>query len=109
MGLPKDRTREMTTRQRIMTELENGPMTIRDLSKAVRISEKEVIAHMDHVAKSLRPPKRLIIEPPVCNGCGYVFLKRRRFTSPGRCPECRHEGIHPGAFRIESDPGTGGG
>ncbi|MCI0527924.1 MAG: hypothetical protein L0Y56_10855 [Nitrospira sp.] len=95
----------MTQRQRIIVELEKAPMTARDLSKAIRISEKEVIAHMEHVAKSLQPPKRLVIEPSVCNKCGFVFSERRRFSSPSRCPECRHEGISPPVFRIEG--GTG--
>jgi predicted Zn-ribbon and HTH transcriptional regulator len=94
--------RDLTIRQLITAELEKGSMTARNLSKAIRISEKEAIAHMDHVAKSLKPPKRLIIEPPVCNKCGFVFSKRHRFTSPSRCPECRHEGIQPPAFRIET-------
>lgn len=102
MGPPKDSVREMTIRQLITEELEKGPMTSRDLSKAIRISEKEVTAHMEHVAKSLRSPKRLILEPPVCNKCGFVFSERRRFTSPSRCPRCRHEGISPPAFRIVS-------
>jgi transcriptional regulator len=101
MALPKDRIREMTIRQLIMAELEKGSMTAKDLSKAIRISEKEVIAHMDHVAKSLKPPKRLIIEPPVCNKCSFVFKDRKRFSSPSRCPQCRHEGITQPAFRID--------
>jgi hypothetical protein len=96
---------EMTPRQRIMAELEIGPMTARNLSKAIRISEKEVIAHMEHVAKSVQPPKRLVIEPPVCNKCGFVFSHRQRFSSPSRCPECRHEGITQPVFRIAG--GTG--
>ena len=91
---------QLTVRQRIMAELEKGSMTARDLSKAIRISEKEVIAHMEHVAKSLHPPKRLIIEPSICNQCGFVFSSRRRFTSPSRCPQCRHEGIRPPVFSI---------
>jgi predicted Zn-ribbon and HTH transcriptional regulator len=102
MARLKDRIREMTIRQLIIAELEKGSMTARDLSKTIRISEKEAIAHMDHVAKSLKPPKRLIIEPPVCNRCGFIFKDRRRFSSPSRCPQCRHEGIQPPAFRIET-------
>jgi len=94
----------MTLRQRIMAELEKGPMTARDLSKAIRISEKEVIAHMEHAAKSIQPPRRLIIESPVCHKCGFVFSDRRRFSSPSRCPQCRHEGISQPAFRIEGGP-----
>ncbi len=86
-----------------MEELEQGAMTARDLSKAIRISEKEVIAHLEHVAKSVHLPKRLEIEPPVCNKCGFVFSERRRFSIPGRCPECRHEGISPPVFRISTE------
>jgi len=93
--------RDLTLRQLIMSELEAGPMTARDLSKTIRISEKEAIAHLEHVARSLHPPKRLVLLPPACNKCGFVFKDRRRFSSPSRCPECRHEGIQPPAFRIE--------
>jgi predicted Zn-ribbon and HTH transcriptional regulator len=95
----------MTIRQRIIAGLEKGPMTAHDLSKVIRISEKEAIAHMEHVAKSIRPPKKLIIDPPVCNKCGFVFSHRQRFSSPSRCPECRHEGITPPVFRIEGEIG----
>ena len=95
-------SRDQTIRQQITAEIEKAPMTARDLSKAIRIPEKEAIAHMEHVAKSLHPPKRLIIVPPVCNKCGFVFKDRKRFSSPSRCPECRHEGIQPPAFRIET-------
>jgi len=93
---------EMTIRQRIAAELETGWKTVRDLSKSVRISEKEAIAHLEHVDRSLQPPKRLTIDPPLCHKCGFAFLGRRRFSSPSRCPRCRHEGIQPPAFRIES-------
>lgn len=95
-----------TPRQRMTAELERegvGAMTARDLSKAVGISEKEVIARLEHVAKSLKPPRRLVIVPPLCARCGFVFSHRRRFSSPSRCPKCRHEGIHPPAFKIERD------
>lgn len=91
---------DLTIRQQIMTELEKGPMTARDLSKAIRISEKEVADHLEHVAKSLQRPKRLVIDPPVCNKCGFVFSTRQRFSIPSRCPQCRHEGITPPAFKI---------
>jgi predicted Zn-ribbon and HTH transcriptional regulator len=75
-------------------------MTARELSKALKMPEKEVIAHMDHVAKSVQPPKRLVIDPSECQRCGFVFRSRRRFSSPSRCPECRHEGITRPEFSI---------
>jgi transcriptional regulator len=92
----------MTLRQLIMAELEKNLMTVRELSKAIRISEKEVIAHLEHVARSIKPHKRLMIEPPTCNKCGFVFADRHRFSTPSRCPKCRHEGIHPPAFKINT-------
>ena len=92
----------MTLRQRIMAELQKGALTARELSKTVRISEKEVIAHLEHVARSVKSPGQLIIEFPFCHKCGFVFSQRRRFSCPSRCPRCRHEGIHPPAFKIKT-------
>ncbi len=89
-----------TTRQRITLELEAGPMTARDLSQSIRISEKEVIVHLEHVIRSTKAPKRFIMEAPVCNKCNFGFPNRVRLTSPSRCPQCRHEGIQPPAFKI---------
>jgi predicted Zn-ribbon and HTH transcriptional regulator len=90
-----------TLRRQIMAELESQTMTARDLSKVLRASEKEILGHLEHVAKSVRPPKRLIVEPPFCNKCQFIFSDRRKFSSPSRCPQCRHEGISPPAFKIE--------
>lgn len=100
--LPRGRPASETLRRQIMAELENRMMTARDLSKALRATEKEIIGHLAHVAKSIRPPKRLIIEPSFCNKCQFTFSDRRKFSSPSRCPRCRHEGISPPAFRIEN-------
>jgi predicted Zn-ribbon and HTH transcriptional regulator len=90
----------LTIRQKMIRLLEQETMSARELSKALSISEKEIIAHLDHAAKSVQPPKRLIIEPSTCQRCGFVFRNRRRFSSPSRCPECRHEGITRPEFSI---------
>ncbi len=90
----------LTIRQSIICLLEREAMTARDISKVIRISEKEVLAHLEHVSKSIQPPKRLVIDPSVCQQCGFVFRDRRRFSSPSRCPECRHEGITRPVFSI---------
>lgn len=99
--VPHPGEKALTIRQKMIRLLEQGTMTARELSKALRISEKEVIAHLGHAARSVQPPKRLIIEPPVCQKCGFVFRNRRRFSSPSRCPECRHEGITRPEFSIQ--------
>ena len=98
--VPDSDEKVLTIRQRMIRLLEQETMTARELSKALRISEKEVVAHLDHAAKSVQPPKRLIIEASTCQQCGFVFRNRRRFSSPSRCPECRHEGITRPEFSI---------
>ncbi len=63
----------------------------RDLSQMLGLPEKEVYAHLEHIAKTARHQDlRLVIDPePVCLACGYVFKNRKRLTPPGRCPVCR--------------------
>lgn len=106
MDIDKNRTERPpaeasgTLRKRILSALEERSLTARELSKQLRASEKEIVAHMAHVVKSLKSPKRLVIEPAVCHQCGFVFSDRRRFSIPSRCPRCRHEGIQPPAFKI---------
>jgi transcriptional regulator len=90
-----------TPRRRIVAELERDAMTVQDLSQALRLSEKEIIGHLEHVQRSLKAPHRLIVTPAACHKCGFTFAGRRRVSTPGRCPRCRHEGISPPAFRIE--------
>jgi len=90
----------LTTRQRIIQLLERETMTAQELSKVLKVSEKEVTGHLGHVAKSVKLPRRLLIEPSRCQQCGFVFRNRTRFSSPSRCPECRHEGITRPEFSI---------
>lgn len=68
-------------------------LTARDISRILGIREKEVYEHLPHVERSAGHGIRLIVEPPRCVKCGFVFKDRRRFTTPSRCPKCRSEGI----------------
>ncbi|HET6370332.1 MAG TPA: transcriptional regulator [Nitrospiria bacterium] len=92
---------ERTLRQEMTALLERGPVGAREISQTLRISEKEVPGHLEHIARSIGGKGRLVIEPARCMRCGFVFRERRRFTPPGRCPVCRHEGISPPMFSIE--------
>jgi predicted Zn-ribbon and HTH transcriptional regulator len=91
----------VTPRQQIIAELEQGTMSVRDLSQALRFPEKEIVGHLEHVERSLKAPRRLIVTPAACHKCGFAFTGRHRLSTPGRCPRCRHEGISPPLFRIE--------
>ena len=91
-----------TVRRSLLALLEQGPRTAIELSAAVRKPQKEVLAHLEHLRRSLRRgSRRLELSPAECRGCGFVFRKRARVTSPGRCPLCKGESVSDPAFRVE--------
>jgi predicted Zn-ribbon and HTH transcriptional regulator len=93
-----------TVRQQIVELLTHEEMDARDLSQAVGIKEKEVYAHLAHIARSVAAMgSKLAIRPSECLKCGYVFKDRRRFTRPGRCPRCRESHLTSPFYRISSE------
>ncbi|MEJ2220695.1 MAG: ArsR family transcriptional regulator [Desulfobacterales bacterium] len=90
-----------TIRQKIISLLIKEEMSAREISGAVGISEKEVSEHLAHIARSVASrDKNLMITPANCLACGYVFEGRRRFTRPGRCPQCKKSHIQSPRFHI---------
>jgi len=90
-----------TLRQQIADLLAATAMSARDLSQALGIREKEVYPHLQHVALSVRQNGRqLQILPFECLACGYRFTKRKRYTRPGRCPQCRSSRIQTPLYFI---------
>ena len=91
-----------TIRQEIIDLLGSEELTIRDLSQAVSLQEKEIVDHLGHIERSLqRQGKKLMISPYTCLTCGFVFEKRTRFTKPGRCPKCKNSHIQVAQFYIK--------
>jgi predicted Zn-ribbon and HTH transcriptional regulator len=91
-----------TVRQSIMQELENGFCSAKDLSAIVKIPEREVYGHLEHIQKTLASSgRRLLIRPAECKKCGFLFSKRDRMKKPGKCPICREELIKEPLFGIE--------
>jgi len=98
--------REMhdTIRHEIVSALRTGPRSARDLSTVVRISEKDVFGHLEHIRKSLAlSGSRLIITPAECGKCGFVFAKRESLKRPGKCPVCKGESIHEPLFAVKEN------
>lgn len=94
--------RQTTIRQEMIDVLGKGPQTIRDLSQAVGIMEKDVAAHLPFVEKTVKHMgKTLRIQPYQCTGCGFVFEGRKKFSKPGKCPSCKRGRIDPACFWIE--------
>ena len=82
-------SRSHTVRQDIALALRAGPATARDLSKAVGASEKLVLDHLVHLAKSLRARgAQLVMTPAECIDCGFVFSQREKPARPSHCAKC---------------------
>jgi hypothetical protein len=82
--------------------LDKKEMSARKISQTIGIREKEVYAHLSHIARSVtRQKKKLMIIPSECLECGFVFEKRKRFTRPSRCPHCKSEHLQNPVYRIE--------
>jgi hypothetical protein len=92
-----------TLRKQIIEALSEREMDPRGLSQTLGRPEKEILAHLPHAAKSVRAQgQTLVIVPPRCPDCGFVFKERNRFTRPGRCPECKATRVEAPRFHIKS-------
>jgi predicted Zn-ribbon and HTH transcriptional regulator len=94
--------RKGTIRQEIISLLEDhAALTAKDISAEVRIPEKEVSGHLEHIQKSLnKVGHHLHVKPAECLKCGFVFSKRDKLKTPGRCPVCHEEHIQEPLFSI---------
>ncbi|MRR35836.1 transcriptional regulator [bacterium] len=95
---PKDDT----VRHAILAVLSSGePVSALEISGEVRIPEREVCGHLEHIRKSLHATgRRFVVVPAECVECGFVFHKRDRLTKPGKCPLCGKGPIREPLFSI---------
>jgi predicted Zn-ribbon and HTH transcriptional regulator len=82
-----------TPRQALKALLQEEDRSVRELSQLLSLSEKEVLAHLNHLAKAPGPDYQFVLIPAQCRQCGFVFTKRERLTTPSRCPICRQTSI----------------
>jgi len=84
-----------------MQALNGRTLSALEISAEARVPEKEVYGHLEHIRKSLGEQNRkLVVTPAECLGCGFVFKKRERLTTPGRCPVCHGEHIQESLYSI---------
>jgi len=93
--------RQETVRQSIITLLEGRTLSAKEISADVRVSEKDVYEHLEHIQK--KKTVRLSVSPAECRKCGYKFIKRERLKKPGRCPLCKRESIQEPLFGISRE------
>lgn len=97
-----------TVRHELLVELEEGPLSAREISGRIGITEKDVYEHLEHLRATLhRSGRRLVIQPAECVKCGFVFNKRERLKKPGKCPLCRSESIREPLFSLEENASGG--
>ncbi len=90
-----------TIRQQLISLLEQNALSARDISQELRIREKEVYEHLEHINRSVKSQKKkLHVDPFRCMSCDFTFKDRKRLTRPGRCPKCKNERIDAALFSI---------
>ncbi len=98
-----------TVRRRIMKLLEetDTPLTVNEIVAILdlNLTSTEVYGHLRHIARTVRRSsggrKALLMKPPVCRSCGYVFSDMTgKPRKPSKCPKCHSEWIEPPAFII---------
>lgn len=103
MSHPPGRSETLRAELRQALRSEQGPQTIRELSQTLGASERDLLEHLPHLARSLsHGSERLTVEPARCLGCGFEFEERMRFKKPGRCPSCKSTRIALPRFAISS-------
>jgi hypothetical protein len=95
-AIPRERSE--TVRQELKRLLENKELSVGELSKTVRKSEKEVYDHLRH----LQEAGVLKITAAACGGCGYAFDRRAKVTKPGKCPKCKGTFIKEPLFFVRT-------
>ncbi|MEM2192964.1 MAG: transcriptional regulator [Candidatus Methanomethylicia archaeon] len=64
----------------------------------------EVYDHLLHIAKTIRQQSKdsenLVMIPPKCKVCGYIFKDLDKPRKPSKCPKCKSERIENPRFKI---------
>jgi len=87
------------------------PMDVGQIARELGLDPSEagsIYEDLEHVARSLRNSNLvLLMQPPVCKSCGYVFRDLKRLRKPSKCPRCRSERIYPPRFIIRPEDERG--
>lgn len=100
----------LTRRERILKILRssNRPLTVAEIAERLGIRDprllKEIYEDLKHVGKTLyretNGRETLVMIPPKCLKCGYIFKERAKIKRPSKCPRCRSERISEPSFIV---------
>ncbi len=91
----------MTRREEIIKQLRVKALSVEDISVIFGAYAKDILEDLQHIAKSVRPREKLVMQPAQCKKCGYVFTKRSKVQTPSKCPQCKGDWIQPPLFKID--------
>ncbi len=92
--------RVVTNTQALHAALSGDYQSLKELSGAAGLSEKELPALLDKLQRSLqRSGERLETLPALCQRCGLRFGEDKT-KRPSRCPKCKSERLSPPRFRL---------
>jgi predicted Zn-ribbon and HTH transcriptional regulator len=83
------------------------PLSVDDILYFFKLEpsrRSEIYNHLSHIAKTIRQQSRgsenLVMMPPKCRVCGYIFKDLDKPKKPSKCPKCRSERIEKPRFKI---------
>ena len=81
-----------------------SPKTLKDLSRELSLSEKELPDLLEKLERSLaHGAAKLQVQAASCVACRFEFVGRGRASKPSRCPSCRSERIVPARYWIQAE------
>ncbi len=99
----------LTLREKI-TELllkSNEPLSVSEIASYLGIDQRNkriIYDALQHIAKTIRRKshhrQQLVMIPPMCKNCGYVFKDLDKPRKPSKCPRCKSERITEPRFKI---------
>ncbi|NPA98963.1 MAG: transcriptional regulator [Crenarchaeota archaeon] len=100
---------DLTLREKIIELLKNteSPLTVDEIIAVLGLSHRDRKLVYDAIMHAAKTVKRrssgrleIVMVPPYCIKCGYVFKDLKKPRKPSRCPRCRSERIAPPRFMI---------
>ncbi|MCD6300900.1 MAG: transcriptional regulator [Staphylothermus sp.] len=101
----------LTLREKIMKLLMESkePLSVNEIAAIIGLSPRDkhiVYDALTHIARTIKRKSggklELVMIPPTCKKCGYVFKDLKKPRKPSKCPRCKSERINPPLFKIIS-------
>jgi len=99
----------LTLREKLVKLLSESPepLSVSEIASLLGLDQRDkkvLYSELEHVAKTIRRKTgnkmQLVMIPPICKNCGYVFKDLEKPRKPSKCPKCKSERIAEPKFKI---------